>query len=125
MKNPKRRKSWVDSQSSTSRSKPNIHTKKVLLCIWWDWKSVLYYELLQPGEKITAGRYQQQLINLSDALEKKRPFTSQGRRKVILLHSNARPHVAKAIQDIFALGWELLPHTAYNPDMAPADYYLF
>jgi len=39
---------------------------------------VLYYELLQPDEIITADRYQQQLINLSDALEEKRPFTGQG-----------------------------------------------
>jgi len=34
------------------------------------------------------------------------------------------PHVGT--QDyIYALGWELLPHTAYSPDMVPSDYYLF
>jgi len=66
--NPKRRKSWVNpGQPSTSMPKPNIHAKKVLLCIWWDGKGVLYYELLHPGETITADRYQQQLINFSDA----------------------------------------------------------
>jgi len=69
-----------------------------------------YYEFLQSGETITVDRYQQQLTNLSDVLEEKRSFTGQGRRKVILLHDNARPYVAKAIQDhIFALGSELLP----------------
>jgi len=70
--NSKRRKSWVDpGQSSTSTPKPNIYAKKVLLCIWWDWKDMLYYELLQPGETITADRYQQQLTNLSDTFEEK------------------------------------------------------
>jgi len=103
--NPKRRKSWVDlGQPSTSTPKPNIPSKKVLLCIWWDWKGVLYYELLQPDETITADRCEQQLTNFSDALEEEGPFAGQGRRKVILLHDNARPHVMKATQDhIFAL----------------------
>jgi len=125
--NPKRRKSWIDpGQPLISTSKPNIHAKKVLLCIWWDWKGVLYYELLssQPGETITTVCYQQQL---SDELEEKKPFTGQRRRKVILFHDNARPHVEKAIQNhIFALlSWELLPHAAYSPDIASSDYYLF
>jgi len=87
---------------------------------------MLYYELLQPGETITTDRYQQQLINLSDALEEKGLFTGQGCRKVILLHNNARLHVAKTTQDhIFALGWELLLHAVYSLNMAPSDYYLF
>jgi len=87
---------------------------------------MLYYELLQLDETIRlADRYQQQLTNLSDTLEEKRPFTGQG-RKVILLHENARPYVAKATQDhIFAFGWEFLLHATYSSDMAPSDYYLF
>jgi len=63
---------------------------------------------------------------MSDAFEGKRPFIDQ-ERKMIMLHDNVQPHVMKETQDhIFALGnWELLPHAARNPDMAPSDYYLF
>ena len=94
-------KSWVDpDQPSTSMPKSNIYAKKVFLCIWSDWKGVLYYKLLQSGETITANRYKQQLTNFSDVLEEKRPFTGQGSRKVLLLHDKSRPHVAKATRTI-------------------------
>jgi len=107
-----------------STPKPKIHAKKILLCIWWDWKGVLYYELLQSGEAITTDRYQQQLTNLSDVLEERRPFTGKGRRKMILLHDNARPHVAKAIQyHIFALCWELLPQHIAQTWRLPTTIY--
>ena len=109
-------------QSSTSMPKPNIHAKKVLLCIWWYWKGVLYYELLQPGETITANRYKQQL---TDVLEEKRPFTGQGSRKVLLLHDNVANHMLRKPLKLFTFGWELLAYAAYSPDMAPSDYYLF
>ena len=52
--NPKRRKSWVKpGEPSTSVAKPNIHGSKLLVCIWWDQKGVIYYELLKPHETVT------------------------------------------------------------------------
>ena len=71
--NPKRKKSWVDpGQSSTSQPVRNIHGKTALLCIWWDRKGAVYYELLKPGETVTGCRYRQQLMKLNQAL-KRRP----------------------------------------------------
>ena len=47
-----------------STAKPNIHGAKVMLCIWWDQKGVLYCELLKPGETINGERCRTQLIRL-------------------------------------------------------------
>ena len=39
---------------------------------------------------------------------------------------NARLHVAKLTRSkIHDLGWEILPHPPYSPNLAPSDYYLF
>ncbi|UYV65578.1 SETMAR [Cordylochernes scorpioides] len=121
--NPKHRKSWVKpGHASTSTAKPNIHGKKLMLCIWWDQLVVIYYELLQPNETITGERYQQQLMRLSRALKIKRPLYTKRHDKVIYQHDNARPHVAKVVKETLeALQWDVLPHPLYSPDIAPSE----
>jgi len=64
--NPKKRKSWgPPDHASTSTAKPNIHGKKLILCIWWDQLGVVYYELLKSNETITGGS----LPNTIDEIE--------------------------------------------------------
>jgi len=124
--NPKRRKSWgLPGEPGPSTAKKNIHASKVMLCIWWDQKGVIYYELLKPSETITGDRYRLQLMRFNRALKEKRPEWDGRHDKVILLHDNARPHVAKPVQKYLeGLNWEIL-HPPYSPDIAPSDYHLF
>ncbi len=59
-------------------------------------KGPLLVEFLERGTTINAQRYQATLQNLRGAIKSKRPgMLSNG---VILLHDNARPHTANAVQ---------------------------
>lgn len=112
--------------TSTSTPKQEIYGTKVMLCIWWDQKGVIYYELLEPGETITGETYRRQLMRLNRALKEKRPETETRHDHVILQHDNARPHIAGVVQSYLeTLRWEVLPHPPYSPDIAPTDYHLF
>uniref|UniRef100_A0A1I7XPH6 HTH_48 domain-containing protein n=1 Tax=Heterorhabditis bacteriophora TaxID=37862 RepID=A0A1I7XPH6_HETBA len=58
-----------DSQQHPRQSQ--TLTPKVLLRIWWDMKGVLFYELFQQDETVTAGRYGCQLTDFLMQLNKK------------------------------------------------------
>ena len=110
--NPKRKKSFVKpDQPAKSTAKPNIHGAKVMLCIWWDQKGVLYYELRKPGETINGQRYRTQLIRLKRTEAEKRPEYATRHEAIIFHHDNARPLVAIPVENnLENSGWEVLPH---------------
>ena len=87
-----------------------------------DSKGLVYFEVLEPGQTVTAELYAQQLSRVDQALQRQGVDTS----KTKFLQDNARPHIAKITQHkIEELGWELLPYPLYSPDLAPSDYHLF
>ena len=89
-------------------------------------KGVLYKELLEPGETITAERYSNQLLKVNEKLQDLRPYSGHSKRKIILLHDNARPHIVFFTKNtIEKICWEVLPHPVYSPDLAPTYYHLF
>ena len=109
-----------------STAKPNIHGAKVMLCIWWDPKGVLYYELLKPGETTNGERYRTQSIRLKRAIAEKRPEYATRHEAIIFHHDNARPNVAISVKNYLEnSGWEVLPHPTYGRDLARSDYQLF
>lgn len=121
--NHTRKLQWVHPDlEPLPEPKGDLHPKKVMLSVFWDFQGIIWYELLNYGETITANLYSNQLQKLAEQLQDKRKFRS----KVYLLHDNARPHIAKITKKkIKELGWEVLPHAPYSPDLAPSDYHLF
>ncbi|GFO47443.1 Aprataxin [Plakobranchus ocellatus] len=71
-----------------------------------------------------ASRYCSTLDRLKEAIRRKRPELL--RRGVVLQHDNATPHSANLTQQwLERFGWEILPHPAHSPDLAPSDFHLF
>ena len=96
-----------------------------MLCICWDWKGVLYYELLPDNKTVNSNKYCSQLDQLKVALDEKHPELVN--RKCIIFHQDkARPHVSLMTrQKLLQLGWEVLIHLPYSSDIAPSDFHLF
>ena len=124
--NPDCHKQWLsDGQKAVPTPKPGLNAKKALLCVWWDWKGIIYWEVLPYGQTVDSNVYCRQLDQLDAALHRERPELVN-RKGVILLHDNAKPHTSRVTQQkIRELGYEVLPHPPYSPDIAPSDYHLF
>ncbi|GFV72967.1 histone-lysine N-methyltransferase SETMAR [Trichonephila clavipes] len=87
-----RERSWSKrGEAAQTVAKPELTARKVLLCIWRDWKEIIYYELLPYGLTLNSDLYCQQLDHLKLANDQKRPELVN-RRGVVLLLDNARPH---------------------------------
>ncbi|GFV56501.1 mariner transposase [Trichonephila clavipes] len=73
-------------QSAVNRSNGG-KTRKVLLCIWWDWKGITYYELLPNGQTLNSNPYCQQLSRLKPAINQKYPELAN--RRSFVFHQNS------------------------------------
>lgn len=124
--NVTRKRSWVkQDKPAQTVSKAEIHQKKIMLSVWWDHKGILYFELMPQNQTINSNVYVEQLEKLKDAIEEKRPALSN-RKGVVFHHDNARPHTSLVTrQKLLELGWDVLSHPPYSPDLAPSDYHLF
>ncbi|KAF6364769.1 hypothetical protein mRhiFer1_009887 [Rhinolophus ferrumequinum] len=99
--------------------------KKTIVTVWWSAADLIHYSFLNPGKTITSEKYAQQIDELHRKLQHLQP-AFVNRKGPILLHDNAQPHVAQPmLQKLNKLGYEVLPHPPYSPDLSPTDYHFF
>ena len=118
--------SFGDNQNEWSPiiTKASLHPEKVMLYIWWDWKGVLYFELLLENQKINSNKCCSQLDQLKPLNEKHLELVN--RKCIIFQKDNARPHVSLMTrQKLLQFNWEVLIHLFYSPDTATLDFHLF
>ncbi|XP_076176657.1 histone-lysine N-methyltransferase SETMAR-like [Ptiloglossa arizonensis] len=68
-----------------------ICQKKIMLSIWWDFRGIVYFELLSRNQNINSNVYRRQLDKLNDVIKEKR-LELVNRKDVMFHQDNARPH---------------------------------
>ena len=79
----------------------------------------------RENQMIDSNTYCSQLDQPKVALDEMSPELVN--RKCIIFHQdNARAHVSLMTrQKLLQIGWEVLIHLLYSPDIAPSDFHLF
>jgi histone-lysine N-methyltransferase SETMAR len=89
-----RKREWLrPGEAPKPTPKKNLHSKKLMICVWWDMEGIIY-ELLRSNKTINSEVYCQQLDRVNECLKEKRPHLDS-RKGVVFLQDNARPHITK------------------------------
>ena len=116
---------WVGPGSPRPKKfKMQPSAVKVMATVFWDANGIIMLDFLPKRSTITGVYYANLLDQLRTAIrEKRRGKLSKG---VFLQQDNARVHTCKVAMDAVEWnGYELIPHPAYSPDLAPSDFLLF
>lgn len=126
---PESKRQSLEWKHTSSPSRKKFKTQpsagKVMLTVFWDSQGPIVCDYLEDQRTINSQYYSDMLENkVKPAIRtKRRGLLTKG---VILLQDNARPHTAQLTQEMLTkLGWEVLPHPPYSPDLAPSDFFLF
>ena len=104
--------------------KTQLTAGKVMPTVFGTQKGLYWKTTWKRGERSTVQDSDLMANNLKPAVRTKRRGLLS--KKVLLLHDNARPYTAShTVETINHLGFEVLEHPAYSPDLAPSDYHLF
>ena len=123
--NVEQKRSWGKwNKPPPTTPKAGLHPKKVMLCVRWDWKEVLYYELLPENQKISSNKYCSQLHQLKAALNEKR-LELVNRKRIIFHQGNSRPHASlmtgKNCYNLAGKFWFI----RHIHQISPSDFHLF
>jgi len=81
-------------------------------------------EFLERCATISSEQYMQTLKKLKQWIW--RLLLNRKMNQVLLLHDNNKPHTSLHTRVATAtVGWNVLPHPPYGPDLAPSDFHLF
>ena len=97
-------------------SQPNFHQKKVTVTVWWSAASLICYNFLNPSKNHYI--WEVCSANQWDAPKTATPAAGIGKQK----GPNSSWH-HPMLHKLNKLGYKVVPHLPYSPDLSPTDYY--
>ncbi|XP_044753550.1 histone-lysine N-methyltransferase SETMAR-like [Coccinella septempunctata] len=115
-------KQWTSpGERAPKKAKAVPSAGKVMDTVFWYSQGIILIDYLENGKTIT-GQYNSELLDRFDAAFKEKR-TLPYRKKLLFHHDNAPAHSsAVATEKLVELGYELLPHPPYLPDLVPCDF---
>ena len=109
---------WVPKKFKTQPS-----AGKVMATLLWDTKGVML-DFLPKRSTVTGVYYANLLDQLRTAIGER--GLGKLSKRVLLQQDNMRVHTCKVAMDVVERNrYELILHSAYSPDLAPRDFFLF
>lgn len=107
---------WIENGSEIpQRTRPTIHTPKVMISVIWSRTCIKSITVLPSNQKFNKTFFAECVLgNLAKMVSTKKKY----------FHcDNARPHLVD--WKFRELGLTRLEHPPYSPDLAPSDFFLF
>lgn len=116
---------WLPQDTSPpERERLTIQSKKMMVTIVWNPAGFCRIAALPKGSKFNTDYYISEILTPLAAWRAGQVGATD--RKLIVHSDNARPHMAKKVNEFFANnGMTRAPHPPYSPDLAPCDFFLF
>jgi len=118
-------KAWNGGIPPLQHRRRQPSAKKVMLTLFWDMHGPMLVHFQAHGQTVNSANYCAMLQNeLKPAICKKR--RGMPSKNVLLHHDNAHPHTAAGtVETVQHLGFKLLQHPPYSPNLVPSDYHIF
>ena len=116
---------WLRSSKALPKAKlapRKGHGHCLMVCSQLVWSTIVFWILAKSFHQ------RSMLSKLMRCTEKLQclQLASVNRKGPILLHDSTWPHTAQStFQKLNKLGYEVLPHLPYSPDLSPTDYHFF
>ena len=115
---------WQDVNSPANKSfKAQPSEGKMMCAVFWNKRGMILLDFLKTRQTINSDCYIMTLTKLKVQISRVRP---EKKTTFLLQLNNTRFHTSvKTIEHTAHLGWTILPHALYRPDLVPSKFHLF